>query len=231
MENNAAVAVLNRRSRACGFTAAGFQTGSRFAGLDEFHAFLATGLRGAQARLVQACRRRPAACPRCRDCDCAHGRWLGKRRIPAKAWLAAVKSFELGLGGRQTARLTGLSKPTVYATLDTIRAALAALDPDWSAPSGDEKSPVFGVRWEGERVRVTRVHGPAAGCDAVISYGAALPRRTADPFLRYLAAQTAKHFGIPQASFPLYLKEYEFRFNRRGRPLFDEILDALTRPA
>ena len=258
METTSAV----REHRPTGFTAAGYQAGARFAGLDDFHLFLSTYSRDAQGRLAEACLRRPAVCPRCARADCRRvstrrmrcracsqtfdlfdGRWFSKRRIPAKAWLAAIKSFELGLGGRQTARLTGLSMPTVYATLETIRLALCALDSEWRAPAGDEKAPVFGVRRAGDGVKIERIEGPIAdapavvhqdgfvytapaqGYDALIRHPSGAPRATRrrgprDPFLRYMIARTAKHFGIPEASFPLYLKEYEFRFNRRGRPLF-----------
>lgn len=49
-----------------------------------------------------------------------------------------------------------------------------------------------------------------------------------DPFLIFLINRLPRHFGVRRAAFPFYLKELEFRYNRRGQPVDDEVLAALT---
>ncbi len=188
-----------------GFSTSGYQAGAAVGELAQLQRLLGESGEQAEERLAAACLRRPVLCPKCRAggprpegrrryrcqscpavfglCD---GRWLSRRQITARAWVLTLKGFELGLGGQQIADLTGLSMPTVYKTLETIRLALAATDSVRVLPAGE--------------------------------------------FRRYLQAQTAKHCGIPAKSLPLYLKEYEWRFSYRGRPLFNLLLEAVARP-
>ena len=77
-----------------------------------------------------------------------------------------------------------------------------------------------------------------AGYDALVCHGAVLKelgiatrafdRVAGDPFLSFLVNRTTGHFGIPRSSFPLYLKEQEFRFNGGGLPLFPRLLASIT---
>jgi hypothetical protein len=80
---------------------------------------------------------------------------------------------------------------------------------------------------------------PCAGYDALIGHGASLEPMLAasrkvksvagDPFLTFLINQTTPHYGIPVKSFPLHIKEQEFRFNHGGVGMFPRLLDSIAR--
>lgn len=236
-----------------GFATSGYQTGVLSGDLAHLQRLLGASSKQAEDQLAASCLRQPVRCPRCGEGGCRprggrrygcsscraefglfDGRWLSRRRITPRAWVLTLKGFELGLGGQEISELTGLSMPTVYKTLETIRMALACLDPRWEALVGSlEKAQgqpwreVFGITESDGRVRVDSREG---GEGFVYPGRHAGGRRPEGPFLRYLLSQTAKHCGIPPASFPLYLKEYELRFNSRGRPLFELLLEAVARP-
>ena len=57
------------------------------------------------------------------------------------------------------------------------------------------------------------------------------PARGNDPFGRYLASRLPCHFGVPRAAFPLFVKEYELRFNFRGGGLLDALIQAMSASA
>lgn len=271
-----------------GFASSGYQAGGHSGELAQLKRLLGASREEAEEELAASSLRLPARCPRCgqdgagfegrRRYRCAScravfglfdGRWLSRRSITPHAWLVTLKGFELGLSGQQISGSTGLSMPTVYKTLETIRMALACLDPRWEGlvgvleeSQGRSWPGMFGIKESEGRVSVETLEGGApwgegdalppvlhaegfvytAGYgefDALVWHGpiaggqrAAGGRREAlaNPFLRFLLSHTAKHCGIPSQSFPLYLKEYELRFNHRGRPLFERLLSAITRP-
>lgn len=188
-----------------GFSTSGYQAGAVVGELAQLQRLLGESGEQAEERLTAACLRRPVLCPKCRaggarpeggryrcqSCPAVFelfdARWLSRRQISPRAWVLTLKCFELGLGGQQISDLTGLSMPTVYKTLETIRLALAGAHTDGAGARSDEE------------------------------------------FARYLRRQTAKHCGIPAKSLPLYVKEYEWRFRFRGRPLFEALLEAVCR--
>ncbi|MEM4721943.1 MAG: IS1595 family transposase [Candidatus Methanomethylicaceae archaeon] len=49
-------------------------------------------------------------------------------------------------------------------------------------------------------------------------------------FWAYAKERLIKHHGVSQKHFPLYLKEMEFRYNYRHEPLFDLLLNLITKP-
>lgn len=206
-----------------GFATSGYQTGDASGELAHLQGLLDATAVQAEDMLAAFCLRQPVRCPRCGDSGCRprgrrrylcsscrnafglfEGTWLSRRRITPRAWVLTLKGFELGLGGQEISELTGLSMPTVYKTLETIRMAVASLDPRWEGPADSLETP--------------------RGIEEFLAQG-----RVAEPFRRFLLRQTAKHCGIRAMSFPLYLKEYELRFNHRGRPLFDLLADAVAR--
>lgn len=210
----------------------------------------------------EACADKPGFDPRLRR-ELA-STWLGRRQISLRDWLVAVRCFDLELGGRETAAVSGLSLPTVYRVYRDIRLALASRDPRWQdavrAMDEDEAGgpELLGVFRDGDDVRVVPVEkprkgklpqapcavydggfvytAPHLGFDALCWHASvtgagyrALDRRGGrDLFLKYLASRVPKHYGIPLERFPLFIKEYETRFNTRHRSLFEVVIQALT---
>lgn len=216
--------------------------------------------RCAKGRLY-ALRSRRRRCAGCRyTFGLFAGRWLSRVRIPARSWLIALKAFEAGLPAESLGRLAGLSRPTLYRVLNTIRLSLAAQEPRWKQLASGDAAPtplLFGLRREGGRVALEAVdaafarglgarppeevhrdgivftapHGRFASLlsDGRNALGRRGPEREAsEPFLKFLKVQTSRHYGIPRKMFPLYLMEWELRFNRMGRPWFEELLRAIT---
>ncbi len=205
-----------------------------------------------EAELSAACARHASRCAHCGAADCPKdGRWFRRVRIPAKAWFVAIKAFEVGLDGRRTAALAGLSNPTVYRAFNTLRLSLARGE----APG--RGTGVFGVKLADGLVRVSELERPDGdspaqivhkngfvctaahsgyesllwhsqerqGVPKVVKAGRREPRTA---FVKFLIGQAGKHRGIPLETFGLYVKEYEFRFNHRGQPLFDRLVEAVT---
>lgn len=196
--------------------------------LEELRSVLRLTEGDAQAMLESLVPRDELSCPRCdarklyslgsrrwRCAACRYsfgllaGRWVSTLRIPARTWVIAVKAFEAGLPAESAMQLTGLSRPTLYKVLHTIRLALAAQAPKGAAGERGE----FAVP-SGRYARLANPEGGATG-----------------PFEKYLKIQASRHYSIPAKVFPLYLLEWELRFRRGGRPWFDELLAAVTRPA
>jgi transposase len=55
------------------------------------------------------------------------------------------------------------------------------------------------------------------------------PRGSRSDFLAFLINRVTHAFGVSRAEFPLYLKEWEFRFNHRQEPLFEALLAGVCR--
>ena len=47
-------------------------------------------------------------------------------------------------------------------------------------------------------------------------------------FWSYAKERLIKHHGVSKERFPLYLKEMEFRYNNRGKSLFNLLVNFLT---
>jgi transposase len=47
-------------------------------------------------------------------------------------------------------------------------------------------------------------------------------------FWSYAKERLVKHHGVSKERFPLYLKEMEFRYNNRGKSLFNLLVNFLT---
>lgn len=209
----------------------------------------------AARRFEAACRLVPSACPRCRAerlyelggerlrcASCRHtfrpvtGRWLGRLRVPPRVWLAAVRCFALGLGGKEAASLCGVSQPTAYRALETIRLAIAWKDPEWASLienflSGGEVEEDFVVtRREGMvRVRPASVGAtPSLPVPSRVEGCVRAGDGNPDPFLAFLRNRLAGYFGLRPNAFPFYAKELELRFNRGGRLQEGELLEALA---
>lgn len=243
--------------------------------MDELNSVIAMSEEEARKLLERFATQGQAVCPRCegaklytlasdrrRCAACRYsfgpfaGRWLARARIPARTWVLALKAFELGLPAVSIGELTGLSRPTLYRVLHTIRLSLAASDSRWEPVSrGGAEGAVFGLRREGSGVRLDRLAQPVAAAglprelhrdgvvytsphgryasllaDGRVALGRKGPEtQTREPFLKFLKVQTARHYGISRKVFPLYLMEWELRFNRRGKPWFEELARAVTR--
>lgn len=217
--------------------------------LNELGAILRLDTNQAELMLDEAARREPHHCRRCGNEDriyrlsggrlrCAKcrysfraftGRWLGRHRLPATVWLAAIKCFELGLGARELSQVAGLSLPTAAELERTVQMALAALDPTWATvvravACGGNVTRAFKIRHQGDGIRVEPL--PSAGDDEV---RIDLPPagQTADQ-LRVFRAGIRRWMRLSPDRLALKLKEWEVRSNRRGS-LFELALEALVR--
>lgn len=201
----------------------------------------------AELMLEEAGRREPHKCQRCgnekiyrlgggrlRCAECRYsfrpftGRWLGRHRLPARVWLAAIKCFELGLGARELAQVSELSLPTAAELERTIQLALAALDPSWTSvvracAAGGDVTRSFKIRQQGDGVKVEPL--AEAGDDVRID----LPPAGSTPdSLRAFRAGLRRWMRLPPDRLALKLKEWELRSNRRAG-LFNLALEALVR--
>lgn len=242
------------------------------------------GEAAAARRIDAACRSVPTRCTRCggerlyvlggdrRRCASCRltlrpitGRWLARLHASPRTWLSVARCFALGLGGKEVADVCGLSQPTAYRALETIRLALAWRDPAWRSVveaflARRPALELFKVCRQGESVNVVPlaaretevvptvlhkngfVYADGGGVPgALVCHGGVnvpwnigsdrtdLSHR--DPFLIFILNRMPGHFGVRRAAFPLYLKELEFRYNNRGRPVDDlegEVLAALA---
>lgn len=217
--------------------------------LNELGVILRLDASQAELMLEEAARREPHRCRRCgneriyrlggarlRCAECRYsfraftGRWLGRHRLPARVWLAAIKCFELGLGARELAQVSDLSLPTAAELERTVQMALAALDPSWTSvvravASGGDVPRSFKIRQQGDGVKVEPL--PEAGDDVRID----LPPAGATPdSLRAFRAGIRRWMRLPPDRLALKLKEWEMRSNRKsGASLFDLALEALVR--
>ncbi|MBI4422669.1 MAG: transposase [Elusimicrobia bacterium] len=215
--------------------------------LNELGGILRLDSNEAALMLEEACRREPPRCRRCgcdriyrlnagrlRCSDCRYsfrmftGRWLGRHRLPAKVWLAAVKCFELGLGARELAQVADLSLPTAAELERTVQMSLAALDPSWTTvvracASGGDVPHVFRIRQQGDGVRVEAL--PETDGDVRVDIA---PAGSSDDALRTFRAGLRRWLRLPPDRLALKLKEWELRQNRTG-PLFELALQALVR--
>lgn len=131
----------------------------------------------AARRIDAACRSVPTRCTRCggerlyvlggdrRRCASCRltlrpitGRWLARLHASPRTWLSVVRCFALGLGGKGVADVCGLSRPTAYRALETIRLALAWRDPAWRSVvkgflAGRPAANLFEARRRDESVR------------------------------------------------------------------------------
>lgn len=227
-----------------GDTMNGYRTVSWAQALAEMGVILRLDPKEAEGMLDAACEGEPMRCRRCgadrlyhlsggrlRCAKCRYsfykftGRWLGRHRLPAKVWLAAIKAFELGLGGQSVAEVCGLSLPTAAELEKTIQMSIAALDPVWietikacdagvGIPRRFEASPsgqAFRVRPVGVADEAS-VETPEDGSDA----------------MRAFRAGTRRWAKLPADRFALKLKEWEVRSAYRGS-LFELALHALVR--
>ncbi|MCX5789004.1 MAG: transposase [Elusimicrobia bacterium] len=194
--------------------------------LNELGAILRLDTNQAELMLDEAARREPHHCRRCGNEDriyrlsggrlrCAKcrysfraftGRWLGRHRLPATVWLAAIKCFELGLGAQELSQVAGLSL--------LVRAVAC----------GGNVTRAFKIRHQGDGIRVEPL--PSAGDDEV---RIDLPPagQTADQ-LRVFRAGIRRWMRLSPDRLALKLKEWEVRSNRRGS-LFELALEALVR--
>ena len=215
--------------------------------LSELGTILKMDATQAEMMLEEACRREPHTCRRCgndriyrlgggrlRCAECRYsfrpftGRWLGRHRLPATVWLAAIKCFELGLGARELAQVSDLSLPTAAELERTIQMSLAALDPQWTTvvracASGGDVTRSFKIRQQGDGVKVEPL--AEASDDVRID----LPPAGATPdSLRAFRAGLRRWMRLPPDRLALKLKEWELRSNKRTG-LFDLALEALVR--
>lgn len=216
--------------------------------LNELGVILRLDAAEAELMLEEACRREPPKCRRCgnekiyrlnagrlRCAECRYsfrsftGRWLGRHRLPARVWLAAIKCFELGLGARELAQVSELSLPTAAELERTVQMALAAMDPSWTSvvracASGGDVPRSFRIRHQGDGVKVEAL--PEEGEDVRID----LPPVGSTPdTLKAFRAGIRRWMRLPADRLALKLKEWELRSNRRGTSLFNLALEALVR--
>ena len=215
--------------------------------LSELGAILKLDATQAELMLEEATRREPHQCRRCgneriyrlgggrlRCAECRYsfrpftGRWLGRHRLPATVWLAAIKCFELGLGARELAQVSELSLPTAAELERTIQMSLAALDPQWTSvvravASGGSVTRSFKIRQQGDGVKVEPL--PEAGDDVRIDLP---PAGATQDSLRAFRAGVRRWMRLPADRMALKLKEWELRSNRRTG-LFELALEALVR--
>ena len=208
---------------------------------------LKAGDEEASARLLEAYAGAPTHCPRCsgtklyalsdggRRCPgCRYsfrehsGRWIGRHRLPVRSWLAILRGFDIGLGVQELARLSGLSMPTMGRVHRTIQLSLAALDPLWlpvvlACASGAPVPSRFAVRRSGGGLTVEI--GPELGGPPSLDLP---PPGDDDSALRRFRLSLRRWRGLVAERRALTLKELELRANLR-EPLFDTLLDALTR--
>ncbi len=215
--------------------------------LSELGTILKMDATQAEMMLEEASGREPHTCRRCgndriyrlgggrlRCAECRYsfrpftGRWLGRHRLPATVWLAAIKCFELGLGARELAQVSDLSLPTAAELERTIQMSLAALDPQWTTvvracASGGDVTRSFKIRQQGDGVKVEPL--AEASDDVRID----LPPAGATPdSLRAFRAGLRRWMRLPPDRLALKLKEWELRSNKRTG-LFDLALEALVR--
>ncbi len=200
--------------------------------LEQLRSVLRLSEEEAQAMLEAQVLRETLKCPRCsakklyalkserwRCSQCRYtfgllaGRWVTSIRIPAKTWIVALKAFEAGLPAESMGQLTGLSRPTLYKVLNTIRLALAAQDPE-------------------ALKRGNLLAAAKAGRYATVDLDAngGTNKEMSESFMKYVKIQASRHYSIPPKAFPLYFMEWELRFRRSGKPWFEELLVAITRP-
>lgn len=221
--------------------------------LTEIGVVLRLGDAEAEAMLDDACRQKAPRCMRCghdkiyalsgkrlltgsrmRCAKCRYsfrqftGRWLGRHRLPAKVWLAAIKCFELGLGAKELAQVAGLSLPTAMELERTLHLSLAATDPAWTkavvaCATGHNPPTAFRVRERGNGVKVDII--PDAEGTPRIELP---PAETASNAVRIFRAGARRWMRLPADRLPLKLKELEYR--SRGGSIFELLLEALVRP-
>lgn len=221
--------------------------------LNEIGVVLRLGDAEAEAMLDDVCSRRAATCLRCghdkvyslsgkrlltghrmRCAKCRYsfrqftGRWLGRHRIPAKVWLAAIKCFELGLGAKELAQVAGMSLPTASELERTLQLALAATDPAWTnavlaCASGGNVPTAFRVRERGHGIKVDIIP------DAEGTPRIELPQAEgASDAVRIFRAGVRRWMKLSADRMALKLKELEHR--SQGGSIFEAILEALARP-
>ncbi len=199
----------------------------------------------AEGMLDASCEGEPTRCRRCagerlyalsggrlRCAKCRYsfykftGRWLGRHRLPAKVWLAAIKGFELGLGAAEIAQVCDLSLPTAAELEKTIQMSLAVADADWvdvvkacdagvGIPTHFEAAP----KGAAFRVRPTGTGDSEPTVD--------MPEDSPEP-MRAFRAGVRRWAKLPSDRFALKLKEWEIRSTHAGS-LFELALQALVR--
>lgn len=200
----------------------------------------------AEAMLEGACEQEPSRCRRCsgerlyrlsggrlRCAKCRYsfyrftGRWLGRHRLPAKTWLAAIKAFELGLGPTELAQVCGLSLPTAAELQKTIQMSLASTDPSWvdavracDSGSGVPRSFKVMVRGDGFSVQA----GAAGEGEAQVD----MPAEGGPDSMRAFRAGVRRWKRLPADRFALKLKEWELR-STRTESIFELALASLVR--
>lgn len=216
--------------------------------LNELSGILRMDAAQADMMLEEACRHEAPRCRRCgaekiyrlgggrlRCAECRYsfraftGRWLGRHRLPARVWLAAVKCFELGLGSRELAQVAELSLPTAAELERTLQMALAALDPTWTGvvracAMGKSVTRSYKIRQQGDGVKVEAL--PEAGDDVRVDIP---PAGATQDSLKAFRAGIRRWMRLSPDRLALKLKEWELRSNRRGGSLFNLALEALVR--
>lgn len=201
----------------------------------------------ATMKFMQAYRASPTQCPRCEGqklyklSDGGHrcpackysfqehaGRWIGRHRLPPKTWLAVLQGFELGLQVQEIASLASLSMPTASRVYRTLQLSLASIDPAWipivrAASSGGPVPSHFRVSREGGAVKVSALPETIGGPILELP-----PVKEDDAAMRRFRIALRGWKRLIPARLALTLKDLEIRANRQG-PLFDLLLDALTR--
>ncbi|MBI4349455.1 MAG: transposase [Elusimicrobia bacterium] len=222
----------------------GYRTISWTQALAEMGVILRLDPKEAEQMLDAACEAEPTRCRRCgadrlynlsggrlRCAKCRYsfykftGRWLGRHRLPAKVWLAAIKAFELGLGGQSVAEVCELSLPTAAELEKTIQMSIAALDPAWietikACDAGANIPRRFAASPKGAAFQVRPV---GAADEAVVE----MPEDSPEP-MRAFRAGVRRWSKLPADRFALKLKEWEVRSTYPGS-LFELALRALVR--
>ncbi|MBI5203058.1 MAG: transposase [Elusimicrobia bacterium] len=164
-------------------------------------------------------------CAKCKYSFYKHtGRWLGRHRLPAKTWLAAIKAFELGLGHQALAQVCELSLPTAAELEKTIQMSIAVSDASWvgavkACDSGVGIPRRFRAEASGASFRVEPV---GEGADGPV---VEMPEHEALRAFRMGVRRWAK---LPADRFALKLKEWQVRSTHEGS-LFELALDSLVR--
>ena len=191
---------------------------------------------------------------RCKQCGYEFsdfsGRWIGKLNISCRDWLWLVKLFELELSSRKIATQLGLSHPLfqkdkrgrgaagkipIFGILEcngivkveVLKRVSAESILNLAIKTVRRSSIVYTDRYRGydalmfcgyRHVKIDHTRYFARG--RVYINGV-------KGFWSFAKERLIKFHGISKEKFPVYLKEMEFRYNNRDRPLFPILIQCL----
>lgn len=215
--------------------------------LSEMGAILRIDEAESEELLLAVCEQEPSLCRSCggeriyalksgrmRCAKCLYsfarftGRWLGRHRVKAKVWLAAIKGFELGLEPLAVSQVSRMAPTTAYELEKTIQMSLASLDGAWATTvaacdSGKGIPRAFRVNLKEGGFAIQPLDGEETEARLELP-----PAEGGLDALKGLRAGWRRWARLPAGRFALKLKEWELR-STSTEPLFQLTLQALVR--